>query len=485
MINQLKQILAVPPKDRTPALLNMLLAYTKDIEFFRNLVKDNSLQAHVACCSFIKHEQFSADQQVFAAGDIGKKFYIILQGSVSILIPLNKTIPIEFEEVNVLREGQTFGELALIRDDTRSASIICKEETHFAVLEKQDFKRIIGEVTERRLAEVVSFLRSLPMFAQMTRKSLTKLSYYFKQRLFTRKQVVYREGEEADLVYFVKEGEFQLLKKVRLNGVKPYKRSVKATTSEVAILGRGEILGEEDVLHDQPRDATCVCFSTAAETYYVSSADFKLRINQDFFKYLQERTDLKRMWRDKKIDTSPSPSESSKSPLLQRQKSSRPLTPLSGQMSPLLPSQMSHSQTSLRILSPKGLSSPRGLTVESPTAKPSVIGHIMSFHNSRKSLAEVMLEKMKQDSTPRTLKKQRSKFVNIHVKLMKIADLAWPSRMRPSSKSPKTFLDSELTHPGDFLFRSFPSLSQSPLLRHYPTKTAKSRKGLTTRETRL
>jgi CRP-like cAMP-binding protein len=484
ILNQLKQVLAVPPKDRTPALLNMLVAYTKDIEFFRTLVKENSPHAHFACCSCIKHEQFSANQQVFAAGDTGDKFYIILQGSVSVLNPLSKSMPVEFEEVNVLREGQSFGELALIRDDTRIASIVCIEETHFAVLAKHDFKRINGEVTERRLSEVVSFLRSLPMFAPMTKESLTKLSFYFRQRQFTRKQVVYREGEQADVVYFVKEGEFQLLKKVRLIDAKSYKRSVqKTTTSEVAILARGEILGEEDVLHDQPRNTTCVCYSTTAETYYISSTDFKSKINQDFFKYLQKRTDLKRTWRDNKINTSPS---SFPIKALQKQMSLTP-TPSLGHMTSVMQPQRSQTQASLRFLSPRRLLSPKDIIIESPTTKPSDKRPTKSLRRS-KSLAEVMLEKMMQDNTPRGLKKQTSKFVNIHVKLMKTAHLACPLTKRlstklpmkkPSTKPPMTFLDSELSHPGDFLFRSLPSMSQSPSLRHYSTKTAKSRRRLT------
>ena len=50
----------------------------------------------------------------------------------------------ELAEVNVLRTGLYFGELALLNDTPRTATIICKEDTDFAVLDGEDFKSILG-----------------------------------------------------------------------------------------------------------------------------------------------------------------------------------------------------------------------------------------------------------------------------------------------------------------------------------------------------
>jgi CRP-like cAMP-binding protein len=55
---------------------------------------------------------------------------------------------------------------------------------------------------------------ALPMFRNWTKHSLERLLSYFKERNFTRGQVVYREGETPTHIYLVKEGEFRFFKKM-------------------------------------------------------------------------------------------------------------------------------------------------------------------------------------------------------------------------------------------------------------------------------
>jgi len=47
------------------------------------------------------------------------------------------------KEVAQMEKGQSFGELALIYDTPRSASIQAKTDCHFAVLEKEDYAAIL------------------------------------------------------------------------------------------------------------------------------------------------------------------------------------------------------------------------------------------------------------------------------------------------------------------------------------------------------
>jgi CRP-like cAMP-binding protein len=435
MSRQVKHYLSLPPKERTPAILNALVALTKDIEFFQTLARENSLQAHLACCSYMQVEVFKPGQAIFSVGDVGDKFYVILQGSVSVKVPTNKSLPLELQEVNTLGVGQSFGELALLRDELRNASIISREKTRLAVLGKQDFKRIMGEVTERRLNEVVMFLQRLPMFSAWTRTSVLRLSYYFKQRQFTWKQVVYKQGDDPEFVYFVKEGEFQLTKKV--TGEPRRFKKANTKTLEIAILSRGEILGEEDVLNGQLHETTCVCFSSTAETYYISKTDFLVRISQDFMQYLEERIVFKNAWRSKRIDASASPKHIDNSKTQERVLSPtrtflqgppkiRPL-----RISTKRPSLIESQTTRTPIRSPARMTcmeSPSKRTfVESPSSWRTFVESPISMKSSpspinysKLTLPEVMISKLQQDK-PDKAKKKKARFVNMHMQLQRKA----------------------------------------------------------------
>lgn len=46
--------------------------------------------------------------------------------------------------IKTLQAGISFGELALIDNTLRSTSIVCRETCNFAILDKNDFKRILS-----------------------------------------------------------------------------------------------------------------------------------------------------------------------------------------------------------------------------------------------------------------------------------------------------------------------------------------------------
>ncbi|XP_074537361.1 rap guanine nucleotide exchange factor 3 isoform X1 [Halichoeres trimaculatus] len=77
---------------------------------------------------------------LFSQGDKGTSWYIIWKGSVNV-ITHGKGL------VTTLHEGEDFGQLALLNDAPRSATIILREDNcHFLRVDKQDFIRILKDV---------------------------------------------------------------------------------------------------------------------------------------------------------------------------------------------------------------------------------------------------------------------------------------------------------------------------------------------------
>ncbi len=98
-------------------------------------------------------EDFSSGDTIIRQGDPGDKFYLIRKGSVEIEATRNG----ETKIVAVLGEGDFFGEMALLTDAPRNATVRAKEQTVLYALGKADF---------------LSVIEQSPTFEQELRKSI-------------------------------------------------------------------------------------------------------------------------------------------------------------------------------------------------------------------------------------------------------------------------------------------------------------------------
>lgn len=72
-----------------------------------------------------EHYPLKAGQTVFEEGEIGSAFYVVLSGQVGV----HKERLGRVVELARLGPGECFGEMALVRNDIRSASVVALEDT--------------------------------------------------------------------------------------------------------------------------------------------------------------------------------------------------------------------------------------------------------------------------------------------------------------------------------------------------------------------
>ncbi|CAD8113750.1 unnamed protein product [Paramecium primaurelia] len=233
------RILQITPLRRSPEELNLLLNFARTITFFREL-GEQSVEMLQRCIFVLSYRTIKGGEVLFRVGDSGSLFYVILRGSVSVNIRLpNPEDPQQFElkEVNTLRAGIGFGELALINDSKRTATIIAKEDCVFAVMEKHHYKSILGAQEMAKIQNKISFLCSFPFFNSWSFREIKTISYHFEPVSVTLNQAIIKQNEYCNHFYVVREGEFQV------------QFIHKNKLFCICTLGPGESFGEEAFLN--------------------------------------------------------------------------------------------------------------------------------------------------------------------------------------------------------------------------------------------
>lgn len=142
---------------------------------------------------------------------------MILQGKAGVYIRLpKKAEELETEDssltcVKVLNAGEAFGELALLNNKPRLASIISHDSsTILAVLNKKDFVEILKEKEEAKLLAEMGFFAKMPFF-QGWNFNLVKHLYLNVFRVkYSKGDHVFSENAEPNAVFIITSGTFDV-----------------------------------------------------------------------------------------------------------------------------------------------------------------------------------------------------------------------------------------------------------------------------------
>jgi rhodanese-related sulfurtransferase len=102
----------------------------------------------------VEDRTFPAMTMLFKRGDPGDSFWVIQSGKVRVFRRDDQGTEITFSE---LGPGKSFGEMALLTGEPRSANVETLEETHVMVLSKEQFDRVLKSRPDLSL----SFIKQL------------------------------------------------------------------------------------------------------------------------------------------------------------------------------------------------------------------------------------------------------------------------------------------------------------------------------------
>lgn len=130
--------------------------------------------AHLERVVAIGSEEVHArGEKVFEEGEIGDKFYLILEGAVRIS---RFVAGMGEEALAVLRPGAYFGEMSLIDDAPRSAAALAHERCRLFVLKRRDLEDLLFVDRDLAYELLWNFVRTLSRRLRATNDKMTFLA---------------------------------------------------------------------------------------------------------------------------------------------------------------------------------------------------------------------------------------------------------------------------------------------------------------------
>ncbi len=128
----------------------------------------------IASCT---EEHYYFGEMIVHEGDPGDAYFILIEGRARVFKrgDNGEDIPL-----NVLRPGDEFGEMALLEEGTRTASVRCSSDVRLYRLSRADFHRILADEPELRQYQqlrirhlkVHNFLRETSSFGKLPTAAL-------------------------------------------------------------------------------------------------------------------------------------------------------------------------------------------------------------------------------------------------------------------------------------------------------------------------
>lgn len=149
-----------------------IISKLKQIPLFADICENEEYMNEISRICTIR--KFRKDEVIIRENDIGSEMFIVYDGAVEIVKRTragdNYTVVILKAEYNVF-----FGEMGLIDDDKRSATVMASEDSVFIVIDKDEFEKLGNRKPEIGLPVTRVILKTLVSRLRKTNEDMVTL----------------------------------------------------------------------------------------------------------------------------------------------------------------------------------------------------------------------------------------------------------------------------------------------------------------------
>lgn len=204
-----------------------------------NGLKDNSIFAGMkdedmgTIIDALEEEHFEKGETIIEQGKHGDTFHVLIEGSVKILV--------DGEQVAEKKAPYAFGELSLIYDVERAATIVAQETSVAYKTDRLTFRKTLASQQSSKQVHRCEFLRKAPYFQGFSNHLINQIAEAMKELRLSAGEHVIKEGEVGKSFYIIWAGRVRVTK----------------DKTEVKMLKDGDYFGERALLTGEKRAATC------------------------------------------------------------------------------------------------------------------------------------------------------------------------------------------------------------------------------------
>merc|ERR1719461_657061 len=195
-------------------------------------------------------EKIPKGTKIINQGDVNAStFYVINKGSFDIFVDDNKVV--------TFKVGNSFGELALMYDAPRAATVVAAEDSQVWTVTRQAFRASVRKEDRKNASQRIRFLKTVKEFSTLLNQQFNLLDQACTVGRYKAVTVIFKQGDKGDRFYIVQKGTVTWSKK----------------DGESGDVGAGSYFGERALMKAQPRAATITC-KTEVQTMELSKRDF-------------------------------------------------------------------------------------------------------------------------------------------------------------------------------------------------------------------
>lgn len=187
---------------KTETEINMIIQSLRSHFLFKALDDEQCLQV----IDSMEEKKFQVGETIIEQGAVGDFFYIVSSGNVDCFVDEKK--------VTSYQRGGSFGELALMYNAPRAATLKATTDVVVWALDRISFRSILMEnnAYKRRMHE--QFLEDVPLFKSLEISEIHKIADALEPINYTDGEMVLKEGDTGDNFYLIESGEALFYKKV-------------------------------------------------------------------------------------------------------------------------------------------------------------------------------------------------------------------------------------------------------------------------------